>query len=149
MSAAGAHAVELQLMGLDGEAISAGDFLLKLFDVFILEFHDLPAGGADEMIVMSLVGHVIVLRLRAEVTSLGQPHFTKEIKRPVNGGETDMWVLFRELPIHLFCGDVFIFQKHVKNMFALSRELQLMLGQVIFEDRNFFRSFRHDAFRRY
>jgi len=123
MSAAGAHAVELQLMGLDGEAISAGDFLLKLFDVFILEFHDLPAGGADEMIVMSLVGHVIVLRLRAEVTSLGQPHFTKEIKRPVNGGETDMWVLFRELPIHLFCGDVFIFQKHVKNMFALSREL--------------------------
>ena len=149
MSAAGAHAVELQLMGLDGEAISAGDFLLKLFDVFILEFHDLPAGGADEMIVMSLVGHVIVLRLRAEVTSLGQPHFTKEIKRPVNGGETDMWVLFRELPIHFFCGDVFIFQKHVENMFALSRELQLMLGQVIFEDRNFFRSFRHDAFRRY
>jgi hypothetical protein len=122
MSAAGAHAVEFQLMGLYGEAISAGDFFLKPFDVFILEFHDLPAGGADEVIVMPLVGHVIVLRLRAEVTSLGQPHFTKEIERPVNGGETDMWVLFRELPIHLFRSDVLILEKHVQNVLALSCE---------------------------
>jgi hypothetical protein len=113
MSAAGAHAVEFQLMGLYGEAISAGDFFLKPFDVFILEFHDLPAGGADEVIVMPLVGHVIVLRLRAEVASLGQSYFAKEIERPVNGGETDMRVLFRELSIHLFRGDVLILQKHV------------------------------------
>jgi hypothetical protein len=122
MSAAGAHTVEFQLMGLDGEAISAGDLFLKSFDVFILEFHDLPAGGADEVIVMSLVGHVIILRLRAEVTSLGQPYFAKEIERPVNGGETDMRVLFCELSIHLFRGDVLILEKHVQNMLALPRE---------------------------
>lgn len=122
MSAAGAHAVEFQLMGLDGEAISAGDLFLKSFDVFILEFHDLPAGGADEVIVVSLVGHVIILGLRAEVASLGQSYFAKEIERPVNCGKTDMWVFFRKLPIHLFRGDVLILQEHVQNVLALSRE---------------------------
>ena len=122
MSAAGAHTVEFQFMGLDSEAVSAGDLFLKAFDVFILEFHDLAAGGADEVIVMPLVGYVIVLGLRAEVASLGQPHFAKEIERPVNGGETDMGVLFCKLPVHLFRGDVFIFQEHVENVLALPCE---------------------------
>ena len=122
MSTAGADTVEFQFMGLNSEAISAGDFFLKSFDVFMLEFHDLAAGGADEVIVMSLVGHVIVLRLRAEVASLGQPHFAKEIERPVDGGETDMGVLFCELPVHLFRGDVLILQEHVENVLALPCE---------------------------
>lgn len=108
MSAPGAHTVEFQLMGLDSEAISAGDFFLKSFDVFILEFHDLAAGRADEVIVMPLVRHVIVLGLRAEVASLGQPHFAKEIERPVNRGKPDMGIFLRELPIHLFRSDMLI-----------------------------------------
>ena len=122
MSAASTHTVEFQFMGLDGEAISAGDLFLKPFDVFILEFDDFPAGGADEVIVMPFVGHVIVLRLRAEVTSLGQSYFAKEIERPVNGREADMWIFFRELPIHLLRGDVLILQEHVQNVLALSCE---------------------------
>ena len=113
MSAAGTHTVEFQFMSLDGEAISAGDLFLKPFDVFILEFYDFPAGGADEMIVMSLVGHIIILGLRTEVTSLSQSYFAKEIERSINGGETDMRILFRELSIHLFRGDVLILEKHV------------------------------------
>ena len=109
-------------MSLDGEAISAGDLFLKSFDVFILEFHDLTAGRANEMIVVSLVGHVVVLRLRAEVARLGQPYFAKEIERPVNGGETDMRIFFRKLPIHLFRGDVLILQEHIQNVLPLPRE---------------------------
>ncbi len=122
MSAAGAHAVEFQFMSLDGEAVSAGDFFLESFDILILEFHDLAAGGADQMIVVSLVRHVVILRLRAEVACLGQPYFAKEIQRPVDRGETDMRVFFCKLPIHLFRGDVLILQEHVKNVLALSRE---------------------------
>lgn len=122
MSAAGAHAVEFQFMGLDGEAIPAGDLFLKLFDVFILEFHDLAAGGADEVIVVPLVRHIIVLGLRAEVACLGQSYFAKEIERPINCGKADMGVLFRELPIHLFRGDMLILQEHVENVLALPCE---------------------------
>jgi hypothetical protein len=147
MSAAGAHAVEFQFMRLNGEAVSASDLFLELFDIFILEFYDLAAARADEVIVVPLVRHVIVLGLRAEVAGLGQSHLAKEVERPVDRGQTNMRVFFSELPIHLLCGDVFIFQEHVKNMFALSRELQLMLGQMIFEDRDFFCGFRHDALR--
>lgn len=71
MSAAGAHAVEFQLMHLDGEAVSASDLFLESFDVFILEFYDLAAARADEVIVVPLVRHVIVLGLRAEMARLG------------------------------------------------------------------------------
>jgi hypothetical protein len=113
MSAAGAHAVEFQFMGLDGEAVSAGDLFLKSFDVFILEFHDFAAGRADKMIVMPLVRHVIVLGLCPEVTSLGQTDLAKKIERTVDGGETNMRVFFGELPIHLLGGDVLILQEHV------------------------------------
>lgn len=122
MSAAGAHAVEFQLMGLDGKAISAGDLFLESFDVLILEFHDLATGRANEVIVMSLMRDVIVLGLRPEVTSLGQTHLAKEIQRPIDRGETNMGIFFGELTIHLLGGDVFILQEHVENMLALSRE---------------------------
>lgn len=120
MSAAGAHAVEFQFVRVDAETVAAGDVFLKSFDVLILEFHDLAAGRADEVIVVALVGYVIVLSLRAEVASLRQPNFTKEIERPVNGGKPDMRVFFRQLPIHLFRGDVLILQEHVENVLALS-----------------------------
>ena len=106
-------------MRLDGEAISAGDIFLKAFYVFILEFHDFPAGGANEMIVMSLVGYVVILSLRAEVPSLGQSDFAKEIERPVNRGQTDVRIFLRELPVHLLRSDVLILQEHVKNVLAL------------------------------
>lgn len=122
MSAAGAHAVEFQFMGLDGEPVSAGDLFLEPFDIFIFEFHDFAAPGANEMIVMPLMRHVIVLSLCPEVTGLGQPHLAKEIQCPVDGGQTNVGVFFGELPIHLLGGDVLVFQEHVQNMLALSRE---------------------------
>ena len=43
------------------------------------------------MIVMPFVGHVIVLRLRAEVTGLRQPDFTEQIERSINSRQTDVW----------------------------------------------------------
>lgn len=109
-------------MGLDGEAISAGDLFLKSFDVFILEFHNFAAGRADKVIVVPLVRHVIVLGLCAEMTRLGQTHLAKEIEGSVNCGQSNMGIFFGKLPIHLLGGDVLILQEHVQNMLALSRE---------------------------
>ena len=122
MPAAGAHAVEFQLMGLDGETVSPGHVFLKSFDIFILEFYNLAAGSADEVIVVPLVRHIVVLCLRAEVAGLGQSDFAKEIERPVNGGQSDMRIFFRELPIHLFRSDVLILQEHIQNVLALACE---------------------------
>ena len=109
-------------MSLDGETVSPGHVFLKSFDIFILEFHDFAAGRADEVIVVSLVRHIVVLCLRAEVAGLGQSDLAKEIERPVNGGQSDMRIFFRELPIHLFRSDVLILQEHIQNVLALACE---------------------------
>ena len=122
MSAAGAHAVQFQFVGLYGEAVATGDFLLQTFDVFILELDDLAASGTNEVIVMPFMRHIIVLSLCPEVAGLGQPDLAKEIQRPIDSGQTNMRIFFRELPIHLLGGDVLILQEHVQNMLALSRE---------------------------
>jgi len=71
MATARTQTVELELVGLDSEPIPAGDFLLEAFDVAVLEFHDLPAGRADQVVMVALVGYVVVLGLGSEVTRLG------------------------------------------------------------------------------
>ena len=113
MTAAGAKAVQFEPVGLDGESVAGGDFLLKLFDLAIFKFDDPAAAGADKVVVVPLVRHIIVLGLGAEMAGLGQSYFTEEIERSVNSGETDMRIFFCELSIHLLCGDVLILQKHI------------------------------------
>ena len=63
MTAARAEAVELKSVGLDGKSVPGGDFFLKLFNFAVFKFDDLAATGADEVIVVALMGDVIVLRL--------------------------------------------------------------------------------------
>ena len=63
MTAAGAEPVQLEPVRVDGKAIAGRDLLLQLLDLAIFEFDDLAAARADEMIVMTLVGDVVVLRL--------------------------------------------------------------------------------------
>ena len=63
MTTAGAETVELEPVRVDGKAVAGCDFLLQLLDLAIFEFDDLAAARADKMIVMTLVGDVVVLRL--------------------------------------------------------------------------------------
>ena len=63
MTAARAETVEFEAVSLDGKAVSGGDFFLQLLDLAIFKLHDLPATGADEVVVVSFVRHVIVLSL--------------------------------------------------------------------------------------
>ena len=71
MAAPRTQPVQLQFVGLDGEPISAGDFLLEAFDVAVLKFYDLPAGRTDQVVVVPLVSDIVVLSLGAEMARLG------------------------------------------------------------------------------
>jgi hypothetical protein len=138
MMAAGTESVEFQLVGVDGEAVFPSDFFLKMFDVAVLELDDFAAARANEVIVVSLVGDVVVVRLRAEVASLRQPGFAEEIERSVDRGQPDVRVFLREQTVHLFRGDMFVLKEDAEDLFALMSQLELMLGQVVFQDTDFF-----------
>jgi hypothetical protein len=141
MTAAGTETVEFKAVSLDGKAVAGGDFLLQLFDLAIFEFHDLPAARTDEVIVMALVGDVVVLRLRAEVSRLGDARITKEIQRAIDGGQSEMRIRLRELMIHGLGGDVLLPEKCGQDEFSLTGKFQLVFAEVLLEDIHLFREF--------
>ena len=143
MTAASAEAVEFQAVSRNGEAVPGGDFFLELFDLAVFEFHDLAAVGANQMIVMALVGNVVILGLRAEMPGLRQTGFAKKIERTVDGRETQMRVFLRQLVVHRFSGDVFLLEEGLKDKLALTRELELVFAEVRLQRLHFFHMFRH------
>ena len=122
MTAARAETIELEAVGLNGEPIAGGDFLLELFDFAVFKLHNLAATGANEVIVMTLVRHVIVLSLRTEVPGLGQSRVAKKVQCPVNGSQSEMRISFGELVIHRFGGDMFLAEKRCEDEFTLAGE---------------------------
>jgi hypothetical protein len=144
MTTAGTEAVELKAMGLDGEAVPGGHFFLQLFDFAIFELHDSSAVGANEVVVVALVGDVVVLSLGTEVAGLGQAGFAKEIEGAVDRREPEMRVFSRKLMIHLFRRDVFLLEERVENQFTLAGEFQLMLSEMLLEHLHLFRVLWHN-----
>jgi len=69
-------------VGLNGKPVAGGHFLLKLLDLAVFEFDDLPATGADQVVVVAFVGDVVVLRLGAEMPGLGQAGFLRALEGP-------------------------------------------------------------------
>ena len=110
-------------MGLNDKPILCGDFLLESFDFAILKLHNGAATGADQMIVMTFVRDVVVLRLGTEVSSLGNASLAKQVQSAIDGGEAKMGVLLRELMVHGFSRDVFLSQKRGQDQFALASQL--------------------------
>lgn len=94
-------------MRLNGEPVPARHFLLQALNIAILKFYDLSARGADEVIVVSLVGDVVVLSLASEMPSLGQACLAKEIQGPVDGRQSDVRILLGEHAVHLLRRNVF------------------------------------------
>ncbi len=133
MTAARTETVEFQTMGLDGKAITCGDLFLQAFDLTILELNNLAAAGADEVVVMTLMGDVVVLGLRTEVAGLGQPGVAEEIQSTIDRGEAEVWVLLGELVVHRLGRDVFLFQEGTQDQLALAGQLQLMFFEVLLE----------------
>jgi hypothetical protein len=143
MTAASAEAVEFEAVSGNGEAVPGGDFLLKLFDLAVFKLHDLAAVGANQMIVMTLVGNVVILRLRAEMPGLCQTCFAKKVEGAVDGCEPQVRVFLRQLVVHCFGGDVLLLEEGVENEFTLTRVLQLVLAEVRFQRLHLFHMFGH------
>ncbi len=116
---------------------------MKALDIAVFEFDDFPTPGADEMIVVALMRNIVVLRLSPEVPGLGETCFTKEVECAVNGCQPQMGILPRQLVVHLFSRDMFLFQKCVEDQFALASKLQLVLSKMLLENFHFFGMFRH------
>ena len=108
MAAARTEAVEFQPVSLNREAIACGDFFLKLFDFAIFEFDDLAATRADQVVMMTLMRHVVVLCLGVKMAGLRNAGVAKQVQGSVDGGESQMRVRLGELMIHGFGGNVFL-----------------------------------------
>ena len=117
MTTVGAQPVEFQFMCLDYESILRRHLLLETLDLTILELHDLPAAGADQMIVVPFMRHVIILGLRAEVPGLGQAGLAKEIQCAVDRRQAEMRIFLRELVVHRFGRDMFLLEERRENEF--------------------------------
>jgi hypothetical protein len=115
MTTARTEPVELKAVGLDGKTVPRRDLFLKPLDVAILKFHDLPTTCTDEMVMVALVRNIIVLGLGAKVTRLGQACFAKKVECAVNGRESKMGVFACQLMVHLFCRDMFLLEKCIKD----------------------------------
>lgn len=143
MTTARTEAVEFEAMSLDRKAVTGSDFFLKTLDVAVFKLHNLSAAGANEVVVMTLMGDIVVLGLSAEVPGLCQTGFAKEIERAVNRRQSQMRIFSRKLVVHLFRRDVFLLEKGIEDQFTLAGKLQLMLSEMLFQPLHFFRMLGH------
>lgn len=143
MTAARTEAIELEAVGLNGKTVPQCHFFLKMLNVAVLELHDLSAACANEMVMMALMRHIVVLRLSAEVPGLGQTRLAEEIQRAVNGRESEVRIFARQMVVHLFSRDVFLLQKGIKDQLTLPRKFKLVLPKMLLQDSYFFGIFGH------
>jgi len=143
MTAASTESVKFKAVSGNSEAVPGRDFFLELFDLAVFEFHDLAAVGADQMVVVALVGNVVVLGLRAEMPGLCQTCFAKKVEGAVDGGEPQMRVFLRQLVVHRFGSDVFLLEERVEDELTLARILQLVFSEVRLQRLHLFHMFRH------
>ena len=137
MAAARTEAVQLESVGFDDKSVLGSHFFLEPLNFFVFKFHNFLAAGADEVIVVTLVRHVVVLRLRAEVPGLCEACIAEQIECPVDGREPQMRVGFRQLVIHGFRSNMFLPEESAQNQFTLASELELMLAQMFLQGLHF------------
>jgi hypothetical protein len=145
MTTAGAESVEFKPVGGNGKAVLRRDFFLEAFDIAVFKFHDLATACADEMVVMSLMGHVVVLGLCPKVPGLSQTRFAKQVEGPVNGGKSEMRIFAGQLVVHLLGRDVLLLQKGVEDQLTLARKFELVFPKVFFQSTHFLSMFGHSG----
>jgi hypothetical protein len=85
-----ADPVYFKAVGNDGEVIFPGCSQLKLFDDRLIELDDLSALDADQMIVVARRFGFVSAELVVEPVFLHKTFFLQGVKRPVDGGQTDL-----------------------------------------------------------
>jgi hypothetical protein len=130
-------------MRLNYKPIFGRYLFLQALDFTILELHDLPAARAYQMIVVSLMRHVVILGLRTEVPGLGQAGFAEEIQCAVDRRQTQMRIFLRKLVVHRFGRDMFLLEERRENEFPLAGQLQLVFGEMLPQRLHFFHALVH------
>ncbi len=143
------NAVQLQFMGANGKPVLAGDFFLQGFNLTIFELNNFLALCANEMVMVSLVRHVVELclhpglSLRVETLFLREAGLTQKFQRAEHGGKADMRVFPGKLLIHPFGRHVFHSQKSREDVLTLAGQLETVFRKVLFENVEFFNGFGH------
>ena len=137
MTAARTEAVELESVGFDGKSVFCGHFFLEPLNFFVFKFHDLFTAGADEVIVVALVRHIVVFRLRAEVSGLCETRVAEQIERSVDCRQPKVRIGLSQLVIHGLRCNVLLPEESVQNQFTLTGELELMFAQVFLQGLHF------------
>ena len=143
MAAAGTESIEFEAVSLDGKPVPRCHFFLKTLDVAVLELHDFSTACANEMVMMALMRHIVVLGLSTEVPGLGQTRFAEEVERAVNGRQSQVWICASQLVVHRFSRDVLLLEKCVEDQFTLPRKFELVFPKMLLQDPHFFGMFRH------
>lgn len=143
MTAARAESIKFETVGLNGKTVPQCHFFLKTFNVAVFELHDFSTPRANEMVMMALMRHIIVLGLSTEVPGLCQTRFAEEVEGAVNGRESQVRIFARQLMVHRFSRDVFLLQKGIEDQFTLPRKFELVLPKVLLQDPHFLGMFRH------
>ncbi len=143
MTAARAESVELKAVSLDGKTVPRCHFFLKTLNVAIRELHYFPTTCANEMVMMALMRHIVVLGLSPEVPGLSQTRFAEEIERAVNSRKTQVRIFARQLVVHRFSRDVLLLQKGIEDQFTLPRKFELVFPKMLLQDSHFFGMLRH------
>jgi hypothetical protein len=118
-----------------GKAVLFGDLILKLFDTRILEFDDLTAPDADQMIMMlvMIAGFVTCLTI-TKMSLFGNPALGEKFQAAVNRRITNPGVLLAQAKIELFRRKMRTgAQELFENNFPLARRLQPLRQEVISE----------------
>ena len=143
MTAAGAESVEFKPVGSNRKAVLGCDFLLKPFDITVFKLHDFATACADEMVVMALMRHVVILGLCPKVPGLSQPCFAEQVEGPIDGCEPKMGIFACQLMVHFLSRDVFLLQKCIENQLALARKFELVVLKMLFQNSHFLGMFGH------
>ncbi len=110
----------------DLKAVTLGDPPLEGFQCLVLEFNDLSAIEANEVIMVGPFRSRFKSRLSVGEFSLGgQTETCEEFQSAINGGVTNSWIGFGDLGVNLrealVPGRI---QEDVEDLFPLSRCLQ-------------------------
>ncbi len=129
--AGSALTVQFKLVRGDVEFMSACDLLLEFFDITILELDNRSTLCADHVVVVSLVGHVVVVCLGSEMPLLRQSALAKKIQCAVDGRESDVRFTLREFVVDLLGRDMFHPQEGLEDNLTLAGHSQFMLGEML------------------
>ena len=125
--------VELMAVAQDAETVALRDLVLRPLDHRALEFDDLSAAHADEMVVV-LVLDFVAGDAVFEMALARQTRVAQQLHRPVHGRVTDGRVCTANVLVDLFAGDVpGRLDEHLEDRLALLGVLEVVLLEILRE----------------